>query len=47
MYPDPEQYKDKEEALRHKEVKGLLFDEYIRKTNNANKGAQEITKYFN
>jgi DNA polymerase elongation subunit (family B) len=45
-YPDPEQYKDKEEALRNKEVKVLLFDEYIRKTNNANKGAREITEFF-
>jgi len=45
-YPDPEQYKDKEESLRNKEVKALLFDEYIRKTSNANKGAREITDYF-
>jgi hypothetical protein len=45
-YPDPEQYKDKEEAVRNKEVKALLFDSYIRKTNNTNKGAQEITKFF-
>jgi DNA polymerase elongation subunit (family B) len=45
-YPDPEQYKDKEEALRNKEVKALLFDEYIRKTNNTNKGAREITDFF-
>jgi DNA polymerase elongation subunit (family B) len=45
-YPDPEQYKDKEESLRNKEVKALLFDEYIRKTSNVNKGAREITEYF-
>uniref|UniRef100_A0A6C0IM58 DNA-directed DNA polymerase n=1 Tax=viral metagenome TaxID=1070528 RepID=A0A6C0IM58_9ZZZZ len=45
-YPDPEQYKDKEESLRNKEVKALLFDAYIRKTSNANKGAQEITDFF-
>ena len=45
-YPDPEKYKDKEEALRNKEVKALLFDAYIRKTNNANKGAREITDFF-
>lgn len=45
-YPDPEKYKDKEEALRNKEVKSLLFDAYIRKTNNANKGAREITDFF-
>ena len=45
-YPDVEQYKDKEEALRNKEVKALLFDAYIRKTNNTNKGAQEITNFY-
>ena len=45
-YTDPEQYKDKEEALRCKEVKALLFDEYIRKTNNTNKGVREITDFF-
>jgi hypothetical protein len=45
-YPDPIQYRDKEEALRNKEVKALLFDDYIRKTNNVNKGAREITEFF-
>ena len=45
-YPDPEKYKEKENALRNKEVKALLFDAYIRKTNNVNKGAQEITDFF-
>ena len=44
-YPDPEKYKEKEESLRNKEVKTLLFDEYIRKTNNANKGNREITSF--
>ena len=46
-YPDPEKYKVKENALRNKEVKALLFDAYIRKTINANKGAREITDFFN
>ena len=45
-YPDLEQYKKKEESLRNKEVKALLFDTYIRKTSNANKGAREITDFF-
>ena len=45
-YPDPEKYKDKVQALRNKEVKALLFDSYIRKTNNANKGAREITDFY-
>ena len=29
-FPDPVQYKQKEEALRNKEVKALLFDKYIK-----------------
>ena len=45
-YPNAEQYKDKEESLRNKEVKALLFDAYIRKTNNTNNGAREITEFF-
>ena len=45
-HPDQETYKKKEEALREKETKALLFDEYIRKTNNTNKGQNEITAFF-
>ena len=45
-HPDQEIYKKKEEALREKETKALLFDEYIRKTNNTNKGQNEITAFF-
>ena len=29
-YPEPVQYRQKEEALRNKEVKALLFDKYIK-----------------
>jgi DNA polymerase elongation subunit (family B) len=45
-YPDPEKYRDKEESLRNKEVKALLFDDYIRRTSNSNKGAREITEFL-
>ena len=45
-FTDQETYKKKEDALREKETKALLFDEYIRKTNNANKGQNEITSFF-
>jgi DNA polymerase elongation subunit (family B) len=30
-HPDAQQYRQKEEALRNKEVKALLFDKYIKK----------------
>ena len=45
-YPDPEKYKDKEDSLRNKEVKALLFDEYLRKTTNEKEGNQSLTKFF-
>ena len=45
-YPDPEKYKDKEEALRNKEVKALLFDPYLRHTNNVKNGNSTITSFF-
>jgi len=45
-YPDPEKYKDKEEALRNKEVKALLFDPYLRHTNNMKNGNSSITSFF-
>ena len=45
-YPGEEQYKKKEDNLRNKEVKALLFDKYLRKTNNMKKGDQSITAFF-
>ena len=45
-YPDPEKYKDKEDSLRNKEVKALLFDPYLRHTNNAKNGNSAITGFF-
>ena len=45
-YPDPEKYKDKEDALRNKEVKALLFDPYLRHTNNVKNGNNAISNFF-
>jgi DNA polymerase elongation subunit (family B) len=43
---DEEKYKDKEEKLRNKEVKALLFDPYLRHTNNMRLGNSAITNFF-
>jgi DNA polymerase elongation subunit (family B) len=45
-YPDDNAYRKKEEALRNKEVKYLLFDEYLYKTDNIKKGNKMITDFF-
>jgi len=45
-YPDEEKYKDKEDALRNKEVKALLFDPYLRHTNNMKNGDSNMHNYF-
>ena len=37
---------DKIETLKNKEVKSLLFDEYLRKTNNVKTGNQDITQWL-
>jgi DNA polymerase elongation subunit (family B) len=44
-YPDPIQYRKKEEALRNKEVKALIFDRYLRKV-SSKKGNQTISEFF-
>ena len=43
---EPEKYKDKEDALRNKEVKALLFAPYLRHTNNVKNGDRNITNFF-
>lgn len=42
-----EKIEDKIEDMRCKEVKILLFDEYLRETNNGKEKNQSITKFFN
>ena len=44
---DPDKFEDKLEQMRNKEVKALLFDEYLRETNNEKEGVQSLTKFFN
>ena len=39
-------YKKKEDTLRNKEVKALLFDKYLRQTDNMKRGDQSITDFF-
>ena len=41
---DPDKFEDKLEQMRNKEVKILLFDEYLRETNNEKAGVQTLTK---
>jgi DNA polymerase elongation subunit (family B) len=43
---DPEKFDDKLEQLKNKEVKALLFDEYLRDTNNSKAGTQALTSFF-
>jgi DNA polymerase elongation subunit (family B) len=47
MYQDDEdKLETKVEQLRNKEVKALLFDKYLRETNNEKEGNQSLTKFF-
>ncbi len=43
---DYEKFQDKLEELRNKEVKILLFDKYLRETNNEKQGVKSITSFF-
>jgi DNA polymerase delta subunit 1 len=43
---DDLKYKKKEDALRNKEVKDLLFDTYLRKASNTKNGYQDISSFF-
>jgi DNA polymerase elongation subunit (family B) len=43
---DEEKFNDKLEQLKNKEVKALLFDEYLRETNNEKQGNQSMTKFY-
>jgi len=43
---DLEKFEEKVENLRCKEIKTLLFDEYLRETNNEKAGVQSLTKFF-
>ena len=43
---DDDKFEDKLEQLRNKEVKALLFDEYLREISNDNQGNQSLMKFF-
>ena len=43
---DDEKFEDKLEQLKNKEVKALLFDDYLRTTNNLKAGNQSLLNYF-
>jgi len=45
-FDDNEKFEEKVEALRCKEIKTLLFDEYLRETNNEKAGVQSLDKFF-
>ena len=44
--PSQEKFQDKLEDLRCKEIKMLLFDDYLRETNNERAGNQSLAKFF-
>jgi len=43
---EPDKFEDKLEQTKNKEVKALLFDDYLRVTNNEKAGNQSLTKFF-
>lgn len=43
---DPEKLDDKIESLKNKEVKALLFDEFLRESNNQKEGNKVVTSFF-
>jgi len=43
---DNEKFQEKIEDLRNKEIKTLLFDKYLRETNNEKQGIKSITTFF-
>ena len=43
---EEDKFEDKLEQLKNKEVKALLFDEYLRETNNEKQGNQSLTKFY-
>ena len=45
-YDDYKKFEDKLAKIRDKEVKALIFDKYLRETNNAKDGNQSVAKFF-
>ena len=42
----PDKFESKLEQLKNKEIKTMLFDEYLRETNNEKSGNQSLVKFF-
>ena len=42
----PDKFEGKLEQLKNKEIKTMLFDEYLRETNNEKSGNQSLVKFF-
>jgi DNA polymerase elongation subunit (family B) len=45
-FNDKDKFEEKLEEMRCKEIKVLLFDEYLRETNNEKAGLQSVSKFF-
>jgi DNA polymerase elongation subunit (family B) len=45
-YDDYKKFEDKLAKIRDKEVKALIFDKYLRETNNTKDGNQSVAKFF-
>jgi len=45
-YDDYKKFEEKLSKIRDKEVKALIFDKYLRETNNAKDGNQSVAKFF-
>jgi len=43
---DPNKFEDKLEKLKNDEIKSMLFDEFLRETNNQKQGNQPVTNFF-
>ena len=46
MDPSKKVSEDKIAKMKDKEVKALIFDKYLRVTNNAKEGNQSVTNFF-
>jgi hypothetical protein len=45
-YPNQEVYEDQLDKLRNREVKTVLFDDYLRRIINKSNGVRPISEYF-
>lgn len=43
---EADKFEDKLKTMKNKQVKALLFDEFLRETNNQKTGDQAVTRFF-